>query len=115
MTKKEIIDYCLTRADSYEDYPFGVDWTVIRHKSNKKSFALIYEHCNNLCINLKCEPQRSEFLRSIKHGITPGYHVNKTHWNTITLPSDVSYAELCDMIDISYSLTKKHIKAKAKL
>lgn len=112
MTRKEIINYCLTREDSYEDYPFGEGWTVMRHKSNNKSFALIYERGNNLCINLKCEPERADFLRSIKHGVTPGYHMNKVHWNTVTLPSDVSVEELCDMIDISYSLTQKKIKAK---
>ena len=48
MTRRELIDYCLTLPDVYEDYPFdGIAdagaWAVMRHRMNKKSFALIYE------------------------------------------------------------------------
>ena len=46
MTRQEIIDYCLTLPTTYEDYPFDSitdpgKWTVMRHKTNKKSFAMI--------------------------------------------------------------------------
>lgn len=60
MTRRELIDYCLSLPLAYEDYPFDdvVDdgaWTVMRHKANKKSFALIYERHGKLCVNLKCD------------------------------------------------------------
>lgn len=116
LTRQEIIDYCLTYSDAYEDYPFdeiiGPEaWTVMRHRSNKKTFALIYER-NGLCVNLKCEPMRADFLRGAYAGVTPGYHMNKTHWNTVRLPSDVPEDALRDMIDLSFELTAPKKNAK---
>ena len=52
MTRRELIDLCLSYPGSYEDYPFddytnavggGTSWTVMRHRRNRKSFALIFE------------------------------------------------------------------------
>jgi len=110
MTRRELIDYCLTYPDAYEDYPFddGPDiagaWTVMRHRLNKRGFAFIFER-NGLCVNLKCEPVRADFLRQIYEGVTPAYHINKEHWNTVLIGSDVLEAELYTMIDHSYRLT----------
>ncbi len=110
MKRSELIEYCLTYPDTYEDYPFDdvpnsdKAWTVMRHRLNKKSFALIYER-NGLCVNLKCEPIRADFLRQIYIGVTPAYHMNKEHWNTIRLDSDVPVDELYSMIEHSYRLT----------
>lgn len=58
MTRQDLIDFCLTFPAAYEDYPFDdiADpgaWTVMRHRANKKSFALIYERNGKLCANLK--------------------------------------------------------------
>jgi predicted DNA-binding protein (MmcQ/YjbR family) len=110
MNRRELIEYCLTFPDAYEDYPFDDfpnsddAWTVMRHLSNKKSFAFIYER-EGLCINLKCEPMRSDLLRQIYSGVTPAYHMNKEHWNTVHLDSDVPNDELYNMIEHSYKLT----------
>ncbi len=55
MTRQELIDYCLTYPAAYEDYPFDNvaapgAWTVMRHRTNKKSFALIYERNDKLAL-----------------------------------------------------------------
>lgn len=48
-TRQEVIDFCLTLNDIYEDYPFhDYNWTVMRHKDNKKMFAAICEHLGNI-------------------------------------------------------------------
>ena len=110
MTRSELIDYCLTYPDAYEDYPFdsGPDAAdsaaVIRHRLNKRIFALIMVR-DGLSINLKCEPLRADFLRGMYKGVTPGYHMNKLHWNTVLVDSDVPIEELYAMIDHSYKLT----------
>ena len=113
MTRRELIDLCLGYPGSYEDYPFddftnaggdGTSWTVMRHRGNKKSFALIFER-DGLCINLKCEPMRADFLRSALPGVMPAYHMNKAHWNTVK-PDLVSSEDLEMMIGDSYELTK---------
>ena len=111
LTKQELIDYCLTYQDCYEDYPFKDDtnWAVMRHKSNKKIFAMFFEWNGKLCTNLKCEPMRAEFLRNAVKGVIPGYHMNKTHWNTVFI-NEVNDEELFDMISHSYSITQKCTK-----
>jgi len=111
VTRQAIIDYCLTFTAAYEDYPFsdikdiGI-WTVMRHRSNKKTFAYIYERHGKLCVNLKCDPIEADFLRQMFTNVTPGYHMNKTHWNTVTIGGDVSGGELWRMIEHSYDLIK---------
>lgn len=115
MTRQDIIDYCLTFPAAYEDYPFDSiadpgAWTVMRHKSNKKSFALIYERNGKLCINLKCDPFEADFLRQAFEGLTPGYHMNKTHWNTIVVGADVPEGEIKWQIGRSYELIKPKTK-----
>ena len=111
MMRQEIINYCLTFPVVYEDYPFDditddKRWTVMRHKTNKKIFAMIYERNDNLCVNLKCDPFEADFLRQMFENVTPGYHMNKIHWNTITLGGDVPEDELKRMIDNSYDLIR---------
>ena len=84
MTRRELAELCLAFPDSYEDAPFhDPNWTVIRHRSNRKCFAMIYERGGNLCINLKCDPMRADFLCKVYEGIDPGYHMNKQHWITV--------------------------------
>jgi len=105
ITRKELIAHCLTFADTWEDYPFGEDWAVMRHQANRKSFAMIYERFSKLCVNLKCEPMRADFLRGAFESVTPAYHMNKEHWNTVTLGGDVLEDELFEMIRHSHEIT----------
>ena len=85
-TKSDLITYCLTYKDVYEDYPFrDHEWTVIRHRGNKRVFAWIYRREGQVCINLKCAPEWIEFWRKAYSGVRPGYHLNKKHWNTVVL------------------------------
>lgn len=109
MTRRELIDYCLTYPDAYEDYPFDDicdpgAWTVMRHRLNKKGFAFIYER-EGLCVNLKFEPLRADFLRQLYKGVTPAFHMNKVHWNTVRVDADVPAEDLCGMIEHSWRLT----------
>lgn len=110
MTRRELIEICLGFPGAFEDYPFDPDpgsedaWTVMRHQLNQKSFALIYER-GGLCVNLKCGPVRADFLRQVYRGVAPAYHMNKAHWNTVLVHSDVPEAELFAMVEHSYRLT----------
>ena len=90
----------------------GAKWTVIRHYGNKKSFAMIYEKDNKLCINLKCDPFEADLLRRTFKDVIAGYHMNKVHWNTVILGGDVPENELKRMIESSYNLTKPKIRKK---
>ena len=45
-TRQEAIQYCHSFKDVYEDYPFHDDnWCVMRHKKNKKTYAVIAYYC----------------------------------------------------------------------
>ena len=112
MTRQELIDLCLTFPGAYEDYPFDDltetdnPWAAMRHNVNKKGFAFIYKRGGHLCVNLKCDPFEADFLRQAFQSVTPAYHMNKTHWNTITVGGDVAESELRRMIEKSYDLIK---------
>jgi predicted DNA-binding protein (MmcQ/YjbR family) len=115
MTRQDLIDFCLSLPAVYEDYPFdsvkdGTEWAVMRHKLNKKSFALIYIRNDKLSVNLKCEPNEADFLRGIFKDVIPAYHMNKTHWNTVFIGGDVPDEKIKNMIENSYNLVKPREK-----
>jgi predicted DNA-binding protein (MmcQ/YjbR family) len=112
MTKRELLDYCLTYPSVYEDYPFDETTALVRHSGNKKMFALVDFHNGRLQITLKCDPIKADFLRSIFESVTPGYHMNKEHWNTVYIEGDVPEQELREMIEHSFDLTKPKVRKK---
>ena len=106
-TRQEAIQYCHSFQDVYEDYPFHDDnWCVMRHKKNKKTFALIYDKDGYVWINVKCDPEWREFWRNAFESVIPAYHMNKTHWNSIILDGSVPDKDIRRMIGESYDLTK---------
>ncbi len=94
--------YCLDRLGASEDYPFGPDVAVYRVK--KKIFALASLDEEPFQFNLKCDPEYAQALRKNYPQITPGYHMNKRHWNTIIPDSDMPLDLIHEMIDHSYQL-----------
>ena len=115
MNRTDLINFCLTFPATYEDYPFEKQknteiWTVMRHKANKKSFAFINVLHDRLCVNLKCEPNEADFLRKMYKDVIPGFHMNKTHWNTVFINGDVPVEEIKRQIASSYDLIKPKIK-----
>jgi predicted DNA-binding protein (MmcQ/YjbR family) len=101
MNIEEFRDYCLDKTAVTEDMPFGEDTLVF--KVGGKIFALT--DINSFAsVNLKCNPERAVELRDQFAFITPGYHMNKKHWNTVLLDSPISNAQLKELIDHSYGL-----------
>ena len=106
-TRQEAIDFCLSLSGVYEDYPFhDSNWSVMRHKDNKKMFAAVFEHMGNVWINVKCNPNLAYMWRNNFKSVVPAYHMNKTHWNSIILDGTVPNDEIKNMIADSYELTK---------
>ena len=109
--RKEVIEFCLSLNDTYEDCPFhDFNWTVMRHKDNKKMFAAIYEHKGNIWVNVKCDPNLTYMWRNRYESGVPAYHMNKEHWNSIILDGTVPYEEIKLMISDSYELTANKLK-----
>ncbi|MCR5609614.1 MAG: methylated-DNA--[protein]-cysteine S-methyltransferase [Lachnospiraceae bacterium] len=104
-TRKEALDYGLTFADTYIDMPFHDDnWQLIRYKMNNKAFLWTYERDGYINLNVKADPQRAIFWRSVYESVIPGYHQNKEHWNTIILDGTVDEKDIRMMIAESYDI-----------
>jgi predicted DNA-binding protein (MmcQ/YjbR family) len=82
--------------------PFGPDALVF--KVLDKMFALVAWQKDPLTISLKADPVDAVILRKQYKAIIPGYHMNKKHWNTVTLDGSVPDDEVRQMIDESYAL-----------
>ena len=74
-------------------------------KVEGKLFAISALERSPLSVSLKCEPELAEQLRaSFPDAVAPGYHLNKRHWNTVTLDGSVPDAMVRDMVEDSYDL-----------
>jgi predicted DNA-binding protein (MmcQ/YjbR family) len=93
---------CLGFAGSEETFPFGPENSVF--KVGGKMFALSRLDGDPLRVSLKCEPPLAEELRAAHPAITPGYHLNKRHWNTIVIDGSLPEQMIADMIEDSYDL-----------
>jgi len=105
MKLKQLAAYLLAKKGATEETPFGPEALV--YKVVGKMFALVAWEADPLTISLKCEPGQAMFLRDIYPAVRPGYHMNKTHWNTVTLDGTVPDEEVLAMIDDSYDLVVK--------
>ncbi|MFC7795916.1 MULTISPECIES: MmcQ/YjbR family DNA-binding protein [Streptomyces] len=101
MTPDELRALCLEFNDATEEFPFGPDTSVF--KVAGKLFALSALDSEPLRVNLKCDPDEAVRLREEHPAITPGYHMNKRHWNTVTvggLPAPM----VRELVEDSYDL-----------
>lgn len=105
--RREVIDYCLTFKNVFEDYPFHDDnWCVIRHKKNEKVFAWIFDKDGYVWVNVKCDVEWRDFWRNAFDSVIPAYHLNKTYWNSIILDGTIPVEDIKRMIGESYDLTR---------
>lgn len=93
---------CLRRAGAVEDFPFGPEHSVF--KVGGKIFAISALGRRPLEVSLKCDPELAVQLRSSYRAVRPGYHLNKRHWNTVTLDAGIPDRLVHDMIEDSYDL-----------
>ena len=101
MDLAEFREYCLTKPGASEEVPFGPD--VLVFKVGGKMFALAALEQVPPTVNLKCDPDLALDLRDRYEQVTPGYHMNKKHWNTVEIDG-LPEVELRKMIDHSYDL-----------
>jgi len=103
--------FCLSLNAVTEDFPF--DNKTLVFKVGGKLFAL----CNIeefVSVNLKCDPEKALELRETYTGIIPGYHMNKKHWNTVSVAEDVNETLLKELVEHSYNLVFNSLTKKIK-
>lgn len=108
MDFQSLRQYCLDQKGAMEDFPFGEDVHVM--KVGGKMFALLSHREGSLTISLKSEPEVSLLLREQYPAITPGYHLNKRHWNTVEVDGSIPEPEILGLVDQSYLLVFKGLK-----
>ena len=104
--------YLLAKPGTTEELPFGPEALVF--KVLGKMFALVAWQETPLSISLKCDPNLALLLRGTYATVTPGYHLNKRHWNTVLLDGEVPDDEVADLIDASYELVAKGLTKAQK-
>ena len=98
----------LEKKAATEELPFGPDALVF--KVLGKIFAIVAWQKTPLSISLKCEPNHAMALRAMFQAVKPGYHLNKEHWNTVTLDGSLPDTDIIEMINHSYDQVKKGFK-----
>jgi predicted DNA-binding protein (MmcQ/YjbR family) len=112
MNTESLRAYLLTKPGAVATYPFGPQALVI--KVSGKMFALIAEDTTPLRVSLKCEPAHAQFLRDNFPAVQPGYHLNKEHWNTVTLDGSIPEDGIRSMVDESYRLVVRGLSKAAR-
>ncbi len=107
---EDIRNYCLLLENVEETFPFGPDTLV--YKVNNKIFLLTSLNSATTGFNVKCDPEKAIELRERYACVSPGYHMNKKHWNTVKIDGSVNQQQLKEWILHSYELVSKSAKKK---
>jgi predicted DNA-binding protein (MmcQ/YjbR family) len=112
MRAAELRALCLAFPGAIETFPFGPETSVF--KVAERMFALSQLAARPLCVSLKCEPLLAEQLRATHPAVVPGYHLNKKHWNTVTLDGSLPEEMVEAMIEDSYDLVVDRLPASRR-
>ena len=111
MHADDIREYCLSKKGVTESFPFDNDTLVF--KVSDKMFLLLALEKKPLSMNVKCDPERSLMLREeFPHHVLPGYHMNKTHWNTMIINRQLPATLVQSLIKTSHALVSKPSKKR---
>jgi len=95
-----------------EETPFGPGARVF--KVGGKMYAILSAGEQPASVSLKVDPLEGEALRQTWAAISPGYHLNKRHWITVTLDGTLPDALLADLIRDSYDLVVRGLSRAAR-
>jgi predicted DNA-binding protein (MmcQ/YjbR family) len=116
LSVESLREQCRSKPGSQETFPF--DLRTLVFKVAGKMYALCDIDGDPLELSLKCDPDEAEALRSVYPAVKPGYHLNKRHWNTVTLDGTVGDKVVLEWLDRSYDrvvagLTRREREALA--
>jgi predicted DNA-binding protein (MmcQ/YjbR family) len=104
-------EYCLSKPGVTEGFPF--DSKTLVFKVMGKMFALTNIDLFQ-SLNLKCDPEYAIELRETFQGVKPGYHMNKKHWNTVSINEDLPEKLIQELVDHSYDLAVKSLTKRLR-
>jgi len=110
---EELRNYCIAKKGVTEEFPFDED--TLAFKVMGKIFALMSISAQPLKVNLKMDAELTHEYRERYPDIAPGYHMNKTHWNTVTFEAgSIPHKTLLWLIDHSYEQVIKGMPRKVR-
>ncbi|WP_369201835.1 MmcQ/YjbR family DNA-binding protein [Streptomyces sp. PU-14G] len=104
MTPEELRACCLRQNGAWEDFPFPANPGLSTFKVNGRIFAFSSLDEAPLSVSLKCEPEIALRLRATYPAVRPGWHLNKRHWNTVTLDGSLPDRAVREMVEDSWDL-----------
>ncbi|MFJ4921860.1 MmcQ/YjbR family DNA-binding protein [Streptomyces sp. NPDC088725] len=103
MNPRGLTAYCLGLNGASEDVPFSRYPGLTVYKVGGKIFAFCALDERPLKVSLKCDPEEAIRLREAHPEIVPGWHLNKRHWNTVTVGA-LPARMVRELIEDSYDL-----------
>lgn len=100
MNIEDIRTLCLSFENVEECLPFD-EYTLV-YKVYGKMFALLSIDETEL-FNVKCDPEKAIELRERHSFVTPGFHMNKKHWNTVDYRQALQ-SQIAEWLTDSYNL-----------
>ena len=97
----DVRELCLSLPQSEETTPF--DETTLVYKVAGKMF-LLADMTDGRAVNVKCDPDHVIALRERYAEVTPGWHMNKRHWNTVRIDGDLPEKLIREWVVASYRL-----------
>ncbi len=111
MNIEELRDYCLSFPQTSESLPF--DENTLVFKVHDKMFVLSDIESFSF-INLKCDPEKAVEIREQYFAVTPGYHMNKKHWNSIKMDDSITDQLIKVWIKDSFELVVRNLPDKIR-
>ena len=111
MNVESVRDYCLSLPLATEDFPF--DETTLAFRVLGKIFAMI-DLDNTEWFVLKCDPDYAVELRDKYPEIKGAWHMNKKHWNQVSLSGELQDGLIQRLIRHSYAEVVKKMPNKLK-
>lgn len=108
---EQLRDFCINLSTVTEEFPFDNDTLVF--KVAGKMFALT-SLSKPTSVNLKCDPEKAVEYRASYGAVNPGFHMSKTHWNTVAFNEDVDDKLLLQMVLDSYKEVVKGLPKKVR-
>jgi predicted DNA-binding protein (MmcQ/YjbR family) len=112
MNIEQLRDYCLSKKGVEECFPF--DETTLVFKVMGKMFLLTGIDSKPVEFNVKCDPDTAIQLREKYDCVSPGFHMSKTHWNTVICDGSIQQKLLKQWIDHSYAEVVKGLTKKLR-
>lgn len=105
-------EYCLSLPEVEETLPFDDDTLV--YKVSGRMFAMIsISRPDHFAV--KCHPDRALLMRDRYSEITPGWHLNKRHWNDVSIVGELTDSFLKAEIRHSYfAVVRKNVTPRER-